>query len=86
MSKAGVKHFLMLLYNVLMLLLRNLQCCDFKETANSFQKASALGTDFFFLSREASVFPNDIMPGYSQTQESLVIKAIFRRLSSCRRP
>jgi hypothetical protein len=33
---------------------------------------------------EASDFPNDIMPGDSQTQESLVMKAIFRKLSCCR--
>lgn len=56
----------------------NLQCCDFKETANSLQKASALGTDFFFSIESHQFFPNDIMPEYSQMQESLVIKAIFR--------
>ena len=57
-----------------------------KETANSLQKASALGTDFFFSIESHQFFPNDIMPEYSQMQESLIIKAIFRKLSCCRRP
>ena len=40
----------------------------------------------FFSIESHQFFPNDVMPEYSQMQESLVIKAIFRKLSCCHHP